>query len=193
MSGDRQALRRTLRNKRAALTPKARRAASADILKQVSRLAVYRRAQSLALYCACASELDLWPLIHSARAQGKRVLLPRVRGARMHFVDAPAHTLMIPGPYGIAEPDVRSTPVPVRQIDLIIVPLLGFDSAGNRLGQGGGYYDKALATRRVSRWRRPFVVGAAFSVQRCDFLESEPWDIPMDVVIHDTMPPSHES
>ncbi len=193
MSRERQAQRQALRKKRAALTAAARRAASADILNQISRLWAYRTARSVALYCACAGELDLWPLIHSARAQGKRVLLPRVHGPRMSFVEARAHTLMIPGPYGIAEPDVRSAPVPVRRIDLVIMPLVGFDAAGNRLGQGGGYYDRALAVRRFSRWRRPYILGAAFSVQRCEELRSESWDIPMDAVIHDTMPRSHDT
>lgn len=74
--------------------------------------------------------------------------------------------------------------VRVQNLDLLFIPLLGFDSHGFRLGMGGGYYDASLAhLNRVRSWRRPRVIGVAFSTQEVERLPNDPWDIPMDAVL----------
>ena len=74
-------------------------------------------------------------------------------------------------------------------MDLLLMPLLGFDAAGNRLGNGAGYYDRLLgarlgtARRTASQWRRPLLVGLAFECQRLEHIEAAPHDVPLDAVI----------
>ena len=67
-------------------------------------------------------------------------------------------------------------------LDLVLVPLVGFDGAGNRLGMGGGFYDRSFAFLGQRRWRRPRLVGVAFDLQRVDRLPRRAWDVPLDAV-----------
>lgn len=183
MTGGRHLLRQTLRRRRAALPPAARREAERRICRRIATHPAFRRARSVALYIACGSEADLWPLIHIARQAGKRVFLPRVEGRVLHFVPIDRHTPMRRGAFGIAEPRQRRRPAWRLDLDLVIAPLVGFDERGNRLGQGGGYYDRALAARLATSWRRPLFAGAAFEVQACASLTAEHWDVPLDFVV----------
>jgi 5-formyltetrahydrofolate cyclo-ligase len=69
-------------------------------------------------------------------------------------------------------------------LDLMLVPLVGFDGACNRIGMGGGFYDRTLAyLRRRRHWRRPRLIGIAHECQRVDRIDPRPWDIPLDAVV----------
>ena len=105
----------------------------------------------------------------------------------MHFACHRAGLPLLRGALGIVQPAGQAARRRLGEIDLVIVPLLGFDDDLQRLGQGGGYYDRALARRLHSRLRHPVVMGAAFAVQRCQPWGAASWDVPMDVVIHDTI------
>lgn len=84
--------------------------------------------------------------------------------------------------YGILEPSTKYIK-PTAQLDIILMPLVGFDRLGNRLGMGGGYYDRALAFKRRQAWRKkPLLIGLAFDGQEIQQLAAQPWDIPMDAV-----------
>ena len=89
--------------------------------------------------------------------------------------------------YGIPEPDR-----PIRQriraasLDLIVAPLVAFDIYGNRLGMGGGFYDRTLAfLKRRGSWRKPVVVGVAYEFQKVQRLTAQPWDVPMHAIATD--------
>ena len=86
---------------------------------------------------------------------------------------------------GIAEPEHtrRFDPRKVWSLDLMLLPLVAFDAAGNRLGMGGGFYDHTLAyLHQRRRWRKPTLLGAAFALQQVDHLEAGVWDVPLDGV-----------
>lgn len=86
--------------------------------------------------------------------------------------------------YGIPEPALRNNRLrPPWALDLLLVPLVGFDPECNRLGMGGGFYDRSLAylARRL-HWRRPTLIGIAHEIQKVDRLDTQPWDIPLDMV-----------
>jgi len=88
--------------------------------------------------------------------------------------------------YGIAEPE--SSPLDQARpltLDTILLPVVGFDRRGNRLGMGAGYYDRALRHRRdpARRWRRPRLVGLAFACQQTDDIVPSRWDVPLDAVV----------
>jgi 5-formyltetrahydrofolate cyclo-ligase len=169
-----------MRMRRRMLTPVRRRLATAAITRHLLSLPAYRRAQKIALYWPADGEPDVRGLVSHARTHGKRIYLPVVgnRGD-LHFAAWPAGGALRRNRYGIPEPAGIRHRVTAAQLDLVIVPLVAFDAIGNRLGMGGGYYDRALAGRR----HRRVLVGAAFSFQQAPAVPAQPWDIPLDVVI----------
>jgi 5-formyltetrahydrofolate cyclo-ligase len=176
-------LRRELRARRAALPAGARAAAERRIAAYVARLPWLRPGVAVALYVSRGSEVDTAPLRRLARARGCRVFLPRITDYRQYrcvFAAAGGRPLRL-GRLRIAEPTGRAG-VGLRSFALVLLPLVGFDDAGNRLGNGAGYYDRMLAFRRGARGG-PVLVGVAFECQRCAALQPEAHDVPLDAVV----------
>ena len=74
--------------------------------------------------------------------------------------------------------------LPGISLDLVLVPLVGFDDQGTRLGMGGGFYDRSFATRLFRRyWRKPRLIGVAYELQRVAHLDRQPWDVALDGVV----------
>ena len=185
----RKALRRQLRAARRAQSPHARRSGSRRVCAWIARSAWFRRSRTLSAYWPIEGELDLRPLIRIALEQGKRVYLPVVdpvarvlRFARYR----PERGLRVSG-YGLSEPRAgRDERIDPRRLDLVLLPLVGFDRHGTRLGMGGGYYDRTFAgVRSAAATRRPRLVGVAYELQRLGELERAPWDVPIDAVVTD--------
>ena len=139
----------------------------------------------IAVYAALPWELDSAPLIALAEGRGCRVFLPcidRRRTSRaMRFV-----SMQGPLQYnrlGIAEP--RGTEVlGARWLDVVFLPLVGFDRSGVRLGAGGGFYDRAFAFRQLrSVWHAPRLIGLAYAFQEVASIGAAPHDVLMDGVV----------
>lgn len=139
----------------------------------------WRKAQSVGLYMPVRGELDLVPLIDEAMAAGKTVILPRcskeVSGI-MDFVHCADKSALTPGPYNIPEPHA-ACPVHDTPPDLLLVPCVGMDRHGFRLGYGGGYYDRHLSR---PDWFGCVRLGVIFSFQLSDTLPHDPWDAPLN-------------
>ncbi len=149
----------------------------------------FRRARRIGLYVSIGAECPTLPLIITAEAQDKQlyfpVLLPAWMGS-LSFARADAGSHWQNNRYGIPEPRPTATEDirPARHLDLLILPLVGFDKSGNRLGMGAGYYDRCLEFRRHRRhWRRPLLIGLAFDCQQADRIPAQPWDVPLDAVV----------
>lgn len=169
-----RALRRELRQQRAALSPAARRRAAESAAAQIARTRLWRQIRHVAIYLEHGSELATAPLLRRAWRDGKRTYVPRIgRDRRMHFVEIRRDTPLRPNLYGIREPAHRHPLRPLRSLDLLLIPLVGFDARGYRLGTGGGYYDRALAHRMS---HRPLCLGWAYSFQQVDAVPHDPWD-----------------
>ena len=141
------------------------------------------RAQHIALYWPADGEIDPRPLMHYALRKNKKVFLPRLRsGFRMQFVEYKKNTAMRRNRFGIPEP-VQRVAVAIGDLDLICLPLVGFDRHGGRLGMGGGFYDRTFARRTANR--KPLLIGLAHHCQEVEELPCEPWDIPLAGVITD--------
>jgi 5-formyltetrahydrofolate cyclo-ligase len=93
-------------------------------------------------------------------------------------------TILQPNRYRIPEPAIAAdTVADPSRFDLVLVPLVGFDLVGNRLGMGGSYYDRTFAYRLENKTRHQRLVGLAFECQKCERLPAEPWDVPLDGVV----------
>ncbi len=145
----------------------------------------------IALYMAVDCELDTGPLIECCWHSGKSVYLPVLssdRHARLDFVRYHRHSLLRPNRFGIPEPvALRGDTLSARALDLVLTPLVGFDVQGNRLGMGGGFYDRTFAFLRNRRhWKKPRLIGLAYGFQQFAALGREAWDVPLDGVITET-------
>ncbi|MDX1693673.1 MAG: 5-formyltetrahydrofolate cyclo-ligase, partial [Ketobacteraceae bacterium] len=146
--------------------------------------------QRIAVYFSNDGEINLEPLIAAAWEMGKTLYLPVLhpfKGGELVFMEyQPGHP-MAKNRFGIPEPiSHRDTRCPVWLLDLILTPLVGFDEAGNRMGMGGGFYDRTFAfLKDGSKPRRPTLLGLAHECQKVDSITTEAWDIPMDGIVTD--------
>jgi len=179
----RQELRRELRRRRAAMPPKLRAAAARRIALRIARTGWLRPGRGIGLYASVGNEADTGPLRWLAARRGCEVFLPRITShsaRRMVFRrDSGRYR---PNRLGIPEPvsgPVRSA----RRLDIVFVPLTGYNEHGYRLGVGGGFYDRLFAHRRHDVWRRPLLVGVGFACQRSAEFVPEAHDVPLDLVV----------
>jgi 5-formyltetrahydrofolate cyclo-ligase len=179
----RDALRRQLRARRRALPPAARAAAIRALLAALARSPLLRPGREVALYMATGSELPTGALLRLALARGCRVSLPRIvdpAAARMQFVRWQGGALRT-GCFGLREPRGGRI-VPPRRLQLVLLPLTGFDGNGMRIGSGAGYYDRAFAFR-IARRGMPLLVGVAFEAQRATLPPPAAHDVPLDMIL----------
>jgi 5-formyltetrahydrofolate cyclo-ligase len=179
----RAALRRALRLSRDAM-PRAARAAGERLIRDsLARSPWLKPGTAIGLYVSRGTEVGTGPLRALARRRDCRVYLPRItdfRARRMAFLPDP-HTPMRLNRYRIAEP-LGGPVITPQALAVILMPLVGFDEDGNRLGNGAGYYDRFLAGRHGTRGA-PVLVGVAFESQRCPRLPAAAHDVPLDAVV----------
>ena len=179
-------LRRELRARRRALPPAYRIDAALAAAAALAASPAFRPAGRIAAFVAADAELDPGPFIAVARSRRRTVYLPVLdpRPARgLSFVRTAAGDPLAPNRYGIPEP-TSGPPIDPRFLDLVLVPLVGFDGAGHRLGMGAGYYDRTFAFRHARRhWRGPRLIGVAYDCQEVDAIDDRAWDVPLDGVV----------
>ena len=184
LAGARKALRTELRAERRRIPSELRARASRSIARHIERHFHLHPGQRIALYCPLPEELDIEPLARLARLHRACLFVPRLverRRRRMSFVAARGP--MRPNALGILEPSAARS-IPARALDLVFLPLVGFDAAGMRLGMGGGYYDRAFAFLRLrSTWHRPKLIGVGFAMQQVAAIERARHDLHLDAVV----------
>jgi 5-formyltetrahydrofolate cyclo-ligase len=178
------ALRRILRHARRALTPDDHERHSAQAARAIARLPAFRAGRPVAIYLPFDGEIATKALVSAAKRRGVRLYVPVVTDHRRRRIAFHALTGgMRTGRYGIPVPRRGAHVLGARWFALIVVPLVGIDPAGRRLGMGGGYYDRAFAFRGHRRhWRGPLLVGYAFDCQRVDSIFADPWDLAVDAL-----------
>ncbi len=183
----RKDLRRLLRAARQGMDPLNRRRAEALIAARVRRLPAYRRARGIAAYLAFDGEVDLYGLLVRIIGSGKALYLPQVgrrRGRPMRFVRVRPGDRLRPNRFGIGEPiPVAGNLEPPGRIDLVLVPVVGFDETGTRLGMGGGFYDRCFASLAPRAAFRKRLVGVAFECQKIARIQRMDWDVPLSAVV----------
>jgi len=144
----------------------------------------FHRATTIGCYFAQEDEVSTWSVIASALRRKKRVFVPVINNSRrMQFVEFDDRSRLRRNRYGLQEP-IDGQPIRAMNIDLVVTPVVAFDDRGNRIGMGGGYYDRAFGfTRHRSVSFRPRLIGVAFACQQTQRIIANPWDVTLQEVL----------
>ena len=181
-----QDLRRRLRAERAALAAPARMAAAEAVANHFRGNAdLLGHAGYVAGYWAMGGEVPLHAL--QMRLHPGQVwclpMLPEASPGPLAFAPWRQCDPLVTNRYGIPEPDLSpASQLRAGEIHVVLVPLVAFDDAGNRIGMGAGYYDRSFAFRRTAA-PPPWLVGVGYEFQRVPALAAQPWDVPLDAVL----------
>lgn len=190
MPTEKSELRRSLRARRNALTPDDQRLAAKRLAANLAGTRLFLTSRRIACYLPNDGEIDTAAVIEHIRRLRKTCYLPvlsRLSHDRLWFAEAGPETKFTPNRFGIPEPVVKASElIRAQELDLILMPLVGFDGKGNRLGMGGGFYDRSLEfLRHRNHWRKPHLLGIAYDFQRVNGLAPDPWDVPLQGVVTD--------
>lgn len=190
----RDSLRNSIRQNRRALSPKQQAIASVELSAELSKVIKEYKAQNIAIYLSNDGELNTENFIKWCWAQNIKTYLPVIHPfskGHLLFLQYHPNTAMKANQYGILEPKLNVLDIiPLQGLDIIFTPLVAFDETGNRIGMGGGFYDRTLA-----KWyqhlqhnvkTKPQPVGIAHDCQKVEHIPIETWDIPLPEIITPT-------
>jgi 5-formyltetrahydrofolate cyclo-ligase len=180
----RRTLRAEMRRRRRAVSEPERARMAKAVARHLGASLHVRRARRVACYLSKDGEMDLGPVMDFLRGNGRQVLLPALHGNELWFLPYDRDSPLALNRFGIPEPDVAThTRCRARDLDLVLMPLVAFDASGNRLGMGGGFYDRTFSyLRNRAFWKKPLLLGVAYEFQRLETLASHRWDIPLQGV-----------
>ena len=177
-------LRRVVRERLRRMSPEHRQKKSSMATRNLIATPTFREAAVVMMYLSMEYEVDTRQIIHAAWEQSKAVAVPKMRWAESIMLPVRLNSLddrFSEEISGLRNP-VSEDQVPVDKIDLVVVPLLAMDDQGNRLGQGGGHYDRFFARAGLTAVR----CGLAFHEQRVDCVPTVETDQPLHVMVTDT-------
>ena len=174
---DKKTLRKKIREQKRAMTPEQIETASAKLVEMFLQTELYRDAKTIYGYLPYNQEVRTVPILEQALADGKRVAVPKVYGEEMKFLYLTDLTQVETGYAGIPEP-VADEPVGDDPTALVLMPGMAFTKAGQRIGYGGGFYDKFLAAEPDHP-----TIALCYDFQMVDQLPTEEFDIPVDLVL----------
>ncbi|MCW7547650.1 5-formyltetrahydrofolate cyclo-ligase [Photorhabdus sp. APURE] len=180
----RQSIRKKIRQQRRELTSEQQSLFAKQAAERAINHPKIRQANKIALFLSFDGELDTRPLINQLWQQNKQIYLPVLHPFSYHhllFLNYQPDTPLIRNRFNIEEPplDVEQV-LPLPELDIMMIPLVAFDRTGQRLGMGGGFYDRTL-----SQWQQKnfYPIGLAHNCQLVDTLPSAEWDIPLPEII----------
>ncbi|MAL94786.1 MAG: 5-formyltetrahydrofolate cyclo-ligase [Haliea sp.] len=178
----RGALRLQLRQKRLSLPDTLRESAARNLESRLANLECWQSARVIAGYWPNDGEIDPLPLLRAVREAGRQVCLPVLAGGNtLHFREWLADAVLVKNRFGIPEPPATARALAVAELDIVLMPLVGWSRDGTRLGMGGGFYDRSLAgTHAAVR------IGLGFDCQEVEALPRAHWDVPLDYVVTET-------
>lgn len=186
-------LRSFYRQRRRALSLQQQQQAGINLMQNIRTRTDFRRARHIAIYLPNDGEICTKSLIKLCHKLGKNLYLPVLQPVlhnQLWFLPYSANTKMHKNRYGIEEP--LCNPTKRRKawsLDIVFFPLVAFDNNANRIGMGGGYYDRTFEFKRKRKASfRPKLIGLAHEIQRAKTLPVNEWDIPLDAIITDIKP-----
>ena len=183
----RDALRKQIRAARSSLSKQQlAQAASAllpNVLAAIDNLNTTNPVSRVAGYLAFQGEIDVSPVMDALRTNHITTYVPMLDGQTLQFAPWSDKTPFTPNRFGIVEPDVpRHLWITANQLDVVLVPLVAFDNTGNRMGMGGGFYDRTFAHRRKNPGP-PWLIGVGHEFQRVKSVHAQWWDVALDKVL----------
>jgi len=182
----RDQIRQHIRSTRRALPIEQQTIDAEKLLRRLIKLDVVKNAKNIAISLAFDGEIDTTPFIRWCWKNNKQVYLPVVHPfskGHLLFLHYSATTEMTTNRYGISEPKLDQQQIcPVTQLDIIFTPLVAFDETGNRIGMGGGYYDRTLVPW-FEKQTGPYPIGLAHDCQLVKQLPIESWDVPLPEIM----------
>lgn len=186
-SNNRQTLRRELRHQRRLLTDKQKLKAADQVCEQISRSGLLAKIRSAAAYLPVDNELDLRPTLQILIQRGAHLFLPRLSTLHKHQMQMwPWHGAKTPmrnNRFGIPEPIQPGPRASERFLSAVFLPLLGVDKNGNRLGMGGGFYDRWLERVEKQSKTKPILIACAYPFQIVEKIHAEAHDVPVDYIL----------
>ena len=176
-TSSKSALRSALRQQRRSLPRAAQRAAAEAVCQSVLALPAWSGAGRIALYLARDGEIDTSVLAAIARRENKQLFLPTLSDSGLAFAHWDTADTQTLNRYNIPEPPPGAARCPAAELDIVFLPLVGWDRRGGRLGMGGGYYDRTLADSGQA-----VLVGLAHEIQWVERVPQESWDIVLNYV-----------
>lgn len=161
--------------RRALLLGDARELANRQVFERAHKLDAFQLATSVHIYRSFGDEVETWPFFEYAWGLGKTVAVPVTTASGLNHVRVTRETQWQSGPFGIPEPST-SEGESMDDVTLVVVPVVAFDKAGNRIGYGKGYYDRFLANTRA------MTMGLAFECQRSESIPTESHDIALSCI-----------
>ncbi|MDP2227684.1 MAG: 5-formyltetrahydrofolate cyclo-ligase [Moraxellaceae bacterium] len=186
-SSEKSLLRRELRARRRALSLFDQRRAARALAQTLVRLPQLKVARHVALYWPNDGEIDPRALLRMRALSRCRFYLPVLQSfpsSTLGFAPWRGERRLVRNRFGIPEPHA-SRLQPVQKMDVVLLPLTGFDAAGNRLGMGGGFYDRTLAFLRRCPRPSPRLIGVAHACQQAPALPAENWDVRLQLIVTD--------
>ncbi|GLX63471.1 5-formyltetrahydrofolate cyclo-ligase [Proteus vulgaris] len=180
----RDEIRKSIRQKRRLLTQEQQQHAALKLCEQVLTHPKIKQAQTIALFLSFDGEIDTSPLISQLWALNKQVCLPVLHPFHRHhllFLRYTPSTELVKNRFNISEPPLNvNAVIPLSNIDIIFTPLVAFDEQGQRLGMGGGFYDRTL-----ENWQQKsfYPMGLAHTCQQVAHLPIANWDVPLPEII----------
>ena len=185
---NRSLLRKQLRAARRSLNPAQQRLAGRQLMCRLRNWLPLVRSRHIAFYLPNDGEIDPTPLLRCMEQRGKCCYLPRLFADgqnRVWFLRYRSGDKLYKNRFGIPEPSIHQPAMPAWALQTVLMPLVGFDRKGNRLGMGGGFYDRSFAFKRTLGKARPLLLGLAHGLQEVDDLPFAEWDVPVDGIATD--------
>jgi 5-formyltetrahydrofolate cyclo-ligase len=158
--------------------------ASKRVAAQLIYIHALQDANNIAHYMPTDGEIDPKFIIDCEPFRNKNFFLPvlNLEEKSLHFYPHTPNEILMKNKYNILEPSIENKKaIDWKNLDIVLVPLVGFDKNGNRLGRGQGYYDRTFAERLDAK--KPLLIGLAYEFQKIDRIEPQDWDIPMDMIV----------
>lgn len=179
-------LRTAINQQRLALSATQKAEFSAAIAQQLFTLPIFQESTKIACYLDYKNEVETQAIIEKIWQLNKYCYLPIINSDKtLHFVHYTPQTKLVPNKFGILEPDLmHATQLDVQQLDLVLTPLVAFNSAFFRVGWGLGHYDRTFSfLLKKIRPAKPYLIGLAYHFQLNEEIKIEAWDVPLDLII----------
>lgn len=178
-------IRTHMRRRRQSLSRAERRAASYALCQRLHQYALFVNAKHLGIYVTHDDEIDTRYVIEQCWRRGVAVYVPILDPVRKGFLWFARYQAQAPvrkNKYGIQEPTRSAARMAPKWLHCVVVPLVAFTPSGQRLGMGGGYYDRTFSVRALGT-KKATLVGVAFDCQKIESLPCEHWDVPLTAVV----------